>query len=85
MPLADAALGGEVEVPTLKGKVVLKIPPETQNGRVFRLTGQGMPHLGSAGQGDLLAKAKVVLPANLSEREKELFRELRDLRRGVKV
>ena len=85
VPLADAALGGEVEVPTLKGKVVLKIPPETQNGRVFRLTGQGMPHLSSAGQGDLLVKAKVVLPANLSEREKELFRELRDLRRGVKV
>jgi len=78
--LPIAVLGGEVEVPTLRGKVMLKIPPETQNGRVFRLAGQGMPHLSSSGRGDLFAKVKVVLPTNLSPREKELFQELQKLR-----
>lgn len=85
LPLTEAILGGEVEVPTLKGKVVLKIPPETQNGKVFRLAGQGMPHLGGGGQGDLLVKARVVLPAGLSEQEKDLFRQLRELRQGIEV
>lgn len=80
LPLADAILGGEAEVPAIKGKLALKIPPETQNGKVFRLAGQGMPHLNKSGKGDLLAKVHVVLPANLSQREKELFRELRALR-----
>jgi len=48
VPLLTAILGGEVEVSTLKGKVALRVPPETQNGRVFRLTSLGMPHLGGA-------------------------------------
>jgi molecular chaperone DnaJ len=78
--LTVAVLGGEVQVPTLKGKLALKIPPETQNGRVFRLAGQGMPHLGNAARGDLLAKVNVVLPSKLTEKEKELFRQLRQLR-----
>jgi len=78
--LVDALLGGEVEVPTLSGKLMLKIPPETQNGRVFRLSGQGMPHLGNSGRGDLFVKVKVVLPTNLTQRERELFEELRKLR-----
>ena len=76
VPLAVAVLGGEVQVPTPKGKLALKIPPETQNGRVFRLAGQGMPHLGSSARGDLLARVNVVLPTRLSEKEKELFRQL---------
>jgi curved DNA-binding protein len=80
LPLTDAILGGEAEVPAIKGKLALKIPPETQNGKVFRLAGQGMPHLNESGKGDLLAKVHVVLPTNLSQREKELFRELRALR-----
>jgi DnaJ-class molecular chaperone len=79
VPLVVAMLGGEVEVPTLKGKLALKIPPETQNGRIFRLAGQGMPHLGNSSQGDLLAKVKVVLPANLTQQEKELFKQLGQL------
>jgi len=82
VPLVDAILGGEVEVPTPKGKVALKIPPETQNGRVFRLAGQGMPVMGDTKKGDLLAKVKIVLPTKLTEREKELFRELKKLRGG---
>lgn len=80
VPLTAAMLGGEVEVSTPKGKLSLKIPPETQNGRTFRLAGQGMPHLGNSSRGDLLATVKVVLPTRLSPEEKELFRRLRELR-----
>jgi DnaJ-class molecular chaperone len=78
--LTTAVLGGEVKVPTLKGSLELKIPPETQNGRNFRLTGQGMPHLGKASRGDLKARVNLVLPTNLSQEEKELFKKLNQLR-----
>jgi molecular chaperone DnaJ len=67
-------------VPTPKGKLALKIPPETQNGRIFRLAGRGMPHLGKSTQGDLMAKVSVVLPTRLSDEEKGLFRQLSQLR-----
>lgn len=81
VPLVTAILGGEVELPTLKSKVALKIPPETPNGNVFRLVGKGMPHLGNLSQrGDLFAKVKVVLPTKLTQKEKQLFEELRALR-----
>jgi len=80
VPLTVAVLGGEVQVPTLKGKLALKIAPETQNGRTFRLAGQGMPHLGNSSRGDLLARVKVVLPTRLSPQEKELFEQLSKLR-----
>ena len=80
IPLTVAVLGGEVQVPTLKGKLALKIPPETQNGRAFRLAGQGMAHLGNSSRGDLLARVKVVLPAKLSAEEKKLFELLGRLR-----
>jgi DnaJ-class molecular chaperone len=81
VPLLDAILGSEVHVPTIAGKkLALKIPPETQNGKVFRLAGQGMPRLGSSAKGDLLVKVNVVLPTKLSEREKELFGELKGIR-----
>ena len=79
VPLTVAVLGGEVEVPSLKEKLALKIPPETQNGRAFRLAGQGMPHLGNSSRGDLLAKVKVVLPTKLSAEEKKLFEQLSQL------
>jgi curved DNA-binding protein len=79
--LYTAALGGEVRVGTLDGYVTLKVPPETQSGRTFRLRGRGMPKLGKRDErGDLYVKARVQLPQNLSEREKQLFRELADLR-----
>ena len=81
VPLTTAMLGGEVQVPTLKGtKLALRIPPETQNERVFRLTGQGMPHLGDTSRGDLLVTLKVILPTGLSPEEKALFSKLRELR-----
>ena len=77
-PLTVAVLGGEIEVPALGRKVALKIPPLTQNGRVFRLAGLGMPRLNAPGvRGDLFARISVRLPAKLDERERELFEELR--------
>ena len=82
VPLADMVLGGEVQVPTVKGKVILKVPPRTQNGKSFRLSGMGMPHLGGAGKGDLYAKAEVVLPTDLTEKEQKLFEEIRESRRS---
>ena len=83
VPLTVAVLGGEAQVPTPKGtRLALKIPPETQNGKVFRLAGQGMPHLGKATRGDLMARVNVILPTNLTEKEKELFRQLGQMHRG---
>ena len=75
--LTDVILGTEIEVPTLNGAVVLNIPPETQNGRTFRLTGKGMPRLGGSGNGNLHATIKVVLPASLTAGQRELFEQLR--------
>jgi molecular chaperone DnaJ len=80
VPLATAILGGEVRLPTLNGNLSLKIPPETQNGKVFRLAGKGMPQLGNSKHGNMFAKVKVVLPTNLTEEEKKLFERLRSLR-----
>jgi DnaJ-class molecular chaperone len=84
VPLYTAMLGGEVVVETPTGKVALTIPSETQSGRVFRLRGKGMPSSkGNSSAGDLLAKVSIVLPTKLSEREKELFAELRSLRKSL--
>lgn len=72
-----AALGGTVTVPALAGPVTLKIPAETQGGRVFRLRGKGMPRLGARGEtGDLYVKARLVLPGNLTDHEKQVLAEL---------
>jgi curved DNA-binding protein len=80
--LYTVMLGGEVTVPTLTGDVKLKIPPETQPGRVFRLRGQGMPLLrDSQNHGDLLVKVQVSLPTNLTGIEKNLFEQLAKQRR----
>ncbi len=85
VPLEDAVLGGEIQVTTLSGKqIALKIPPLTQNGRSIRLAGLGMPKLDSKGHGDLLAKVRVVLPEKLSDRERELFEQLRAERQKTK-
>jgi molecular chaperone DnaJ len=81
VPLTTAVLGGEIQVPTLKGtKLALRIPAETQNEQVIRLTGQGMPHVGSTTRGDLLVKVKVTLPKHLSNEERALFNKLKELR-----
>jgi DnaJ-class molecular chaperone len=80
VPLADLMLGGEVEVPTIKGtKVALTVPAETQNGKSFRLRGKGMPRKsGKAAHGDELVTVKAVLPTNLTLEEREFFAKLRD-------
>jgi len=81
VPLTTAVLGGEVKVATLGGELVLTVPPLTQNGKAFRLSGKGMPHLGKSGSGDLLAKVKVVLPQKLTDEEKKLFEGLQKLQK----
>jgi len=74
--LVPALLGGEVPVPLLDGrKVVLTIPAETQNNRIFRLAGKGMPRLRAEGSGNLYARIRVVLPTQLSQEEKRLFEQ----------
>ena len=76
----EAALGTTVEVPTLKGKVSMKIPPATSSGRTFRLRTYGMPKPKNAGAGDQLVKVKIVMPASLTEQEATLYQQLNSLR-----
>lgn len=80
--LYTALLGGTVQVPTLEKSVELTIPPETANGKVFRLRGLGMPNLKNPQQrGNLYVTVQVQLPRNLSQQERELFQKLRQLRK----
>lgn len=76
---AQAALGDEVEVPTVHGKVKLKIPAGTQTGKTFRLRGKGAPNIRGYGNGDQHVKVRVVTPTNLTERQKELLREFNEI------
>ncbi|HPU01558.1 MAG: molecular chaperone DnaJ [Firmicutes bacterium] len=76
LPMALAALGTEVDVPTLDGPVAMKVPEGTQPGTVFRLRGKGMPRLHGLGKGDLRVIVKVVVPKRLTPRERELLTEL---------
>jgi len=82
LPVAayDAALGTEISVSTLKGEVSMKIPPETTSGRTFRLPGYGMPHLKGGGAGDQFVQVQLTIPSGLSQRERELYKELKTLR-----
>jgi len=80
LSFTTAALGGEVEVPSLNGNVKLDIPEGTQTGTVFRIVNEGIPHVGSYGKGDEYVVVKVSTPTNLSHREKELLREFEKLR-----
>lgn len=80
VPVTVAALGGEVSVPTLKGQVSMKIPPETSSGKTFRLPGYGMPHLKGGGAGDQFVKVQIAIPTGLGPREKALYQELQKLR-----
>ena len=77
VPLATAMLGGEVRVTTPDGRgLMLRIPPETPNGKSFRLRGQGMPQLGQPDKrGDLYAEVSVVLPTHLSDEQRRLFED----------
>ncbi|OPX84312.1 MAG: Curved DNA-binding protein [Pelotomaculum sp. PtaB.Bin104] len=77
--VTEAVLGGEVDIPALKGTVSLKIPPRTQTGRVFRLRGMGMPEPGGGTPGNLMVKVKVVIPETITRQEEDLYRKLADL------
>jgi curved DNA-binding protein len=76
--LGEALLGGEVPVQTLSGRVLLRIPPETQSGRTFRLAGKGMPRFRGDGHGDMYVKVRVVLPTDLDEEGRRLSRAFVD-------
>jgi len=78
MPIsfAQAALGGEIEIPTLDGSAKIKIPVETQTGQVFRLRGKGIKGVRSSYPGDLLCQVVVETPVRLTDRQRELLREL---------
>jgi molecular chaperone DnaJ/curved DNA-binding protein len=82
VPLYTAILGGEIEVDTVESRVAMNIPPGTQNGRTFKLRGKGLPRLGSKSgeRGDFFVQTEVVIPDNLTDRERKLFTELRNLR-----
>jgi len=73
-----AALGGELEVPTLDGRVKLKIPAETQTGKLFRLRGKGVKPVRGGAVGDLLCRAVVETPVNLNKKQKELLKEFQE-------
>ncbi|MFI5305775.1 MAG: DnaJ C-terminal domain-containing protein, partial [Polyangiales bacterium] len=72
----QAALGAQIEVPTLEGKVTMKLPPGTQSGKQFRLRGRGLPVFGGYGKGDLLVSVTVEVPQQLSERQRALLTQL---------
>ena len=82
VPIApwEAALGAQVEVPTLEGRVTMKVPPGSKGGQKLRLAGKGLPRPGGGG-GDLYAALNIVVPGTLTEREKKLYEELREASR----
>jgi len=79
---ADAALGGELEVPTLDGRVKLKIPEGTQTGKQFRLRGKGVAPVRGGAAGDLMCRVVVETPVNLSKRQREMLEEFRGTLQG---
>lgn len=79
---SQAALGDDIEVPTLTGRVSMKIPAGTQSGKIFRLRGKGMPEVNGYRTGDQLVRVVVWTPTKLSKKAEELFRELAELESG---
>ncbi len=78
----DAVLGGELEVPTLDGRVKLKVPAETQTGKLFRLRGKGVTPVRGGAQGDLLCRVVVETPVNLSAKQKDILKEFQAATQG---
>ena len=75
---SDAALGGELEVPTLEGRVKLKIPEGTQTGKLFRLRGKGVKPVRGGSVGDLLCRVVVETPVQLTKKQKELLQQFQE-------
>lgn len=82
--IVDACLGGEIEVPTLDGRVKLKVPEGTQTGKLFRLRSKGVTSVRGGPPGDLLCRVALETPVNLTSKQKELLEELRDSMTGTK-
>jgi DnaJ-class molecular chaperone len=74
--VTEAALGTKIEVPTIEGKTLLRIPPGTQSGQKFRLRGKGAPSLRGETRGNQIVEVRVVVPRVADERSKEILREL---------
>lgn len=79
---ATVALGGKIDVPTLDGELVLTIPPGTQPGQVFRITGKGISRLRASGRGDMLVRTSVAIPTDLTDEQRDIIRRLRDSLEG---
>ncbi len=82
---AQAALGDEIKIDTFYGVERIKIPPETQNGKIIRISGKGFKHVNNWGKGDFMVIINVVTPVKLSQREREIFRELREIEKNKKA
>ena len=78
-----AALGGEIEIPTLDGRVNLKIPAETQSGKLFRMRGKGVTSTRSHYAGDLICKVIIETPVKLNEEQKNLLKQLEESLEGT--
>jgi molecular chaperone DnaJ len=78
----DAAIGGELEVPTLDGRVKLKIPAETQTGKMFRIRGKGVAPVRGGSAGDLMCKVAIETPVSLTKKQKELLEQFQDSMEG---
>lgn len=78
IPFSIVVLGGEVEVPTLEGeKIILRVPPKTHPGKVFKIAYRGIPHFGGIGRGNLYVEIGLEIPKSLSKKQKELIKELK--------
>jgi DnaJ-class molecular chaperone len=76
VPVTTLVLGGDVRVPTLESSVTVKVPPSSQNGRMLRLAGQGMPALKGGQRGNLYVKLAATLPATINDEQRGLFEQL---------
>lgn len=79
LSITQAALGCKIEVPTVHGHKKISVPPGTQNGHVFTLKSEGIPHLRGHGRGDMHIEARIVIPTDLSRKQKELLKEFEKL------
>jgi molecular chaperone DnaJ len=78
--MTQAALGANIEVPTLEGTEKIKIPKGTQHGKIFKLKGKGIPHLKGFGRGDQLIQTTIKIPTDLTKKEEGILKEFASLR-----
>jgi molecular chaperone DnaJ len=79
--VADAVLGTEIQVPTLKNSITVKVPPGTQHDEVLRLRGKGLPYFEGSTMGDLKLRIHIEVPADISDEERQLYKQLQELNR----